>query len=179
MAQFKALDPNAEVRGDVVLSTINVMGAFKRIANGILEDHGIRDLAPNRWYPQQAWLSSFETISKEVGPNTLYQIGRQITEQAHYPPGLDSIEAVFSALDDAYQECHRGGDVGAYRFMITGMRSGMLIAENAYPCDFDRGVVESLAHRFEPEGSFAEVRHDSLSPCKKLGGDSCTYTVRW
>ncbi len=179
MAQFKALDPGAEVRGDVVLSTINVMGAFKRIAIGILEDNGIRDLQPDRWYPQQAWLSSFETIAREVGPNTLYQIGRQITEQAPYPAGLDSLEAAFSALDAAYQACHRDGDVGAYRFVITGMRSAMLITENAYPCDFDRGIVESLAQRFEPEGSFADVRHDELSGCKKLGADSCTYTVRW
>ncbi len=179
MAQFKALDPKAEIRGDVVLSTISVMGAFKRIAIGILEDNGIRDLQPDRWYPQQSWLSSFATIAKEVGPNTLYQIGRQITEQAPYPAGLDSLEAAFSALDAAYQECHRAGDVGAYRFMITGMRSGMLITENAYPCDFDRGIIESLAQRFEPEGSFADVRHDDLSPCKKLGADSCTYTVRW
>ncbi len=179
MAQFKAFDPSVEVRGDVVLSTINVMGAFKRIAIGILEDHGIRDLQPHRWYPQQSWLASFETIAKKVGPNTLYQIGRQITEQAHYPPGLDSLEAVFSALDAAYQECHRGGEVGTYRFAVTGVSSGLLIAENSYPCDFDRGIVESLAQRFQPRGSFADVRHDDLAPCKKLGADSCTYTVRW
>lgn len=179
MAQFKAFDPETEVRGDVVLSTINVMGAFQRVAVGILEDHGIRDLKPHHWYSQQAWLSSFESIAREVGPNTLYQIGRQITEQAFYPPGLDRLEAVLSSLDVEYQKCHRRGDAGCYRFTVSGSRSGLLVAQNAYPCDFDRGLIESLAHRFEPQESFAEVRHDALSPCKKTGADSCTYNVRW
>ena len=63
MAQFKAFDPNVEVRGDVVLSTINVMGAFKRIAIGILEDHGILDLQPHRLGELVVRFSSTATVA--------------------------------------------------------------------------------------------------------------------
>ncbi len=179
MAQFKAIDPKAEVRGEIVESLIAVMGAFKAIALGILADNGIENLHPHHWYPQQAFLSSFETIANKVGPNTLYQIGRRIPEQAYYPPGLDTIDKVFAALDENYQTCHRGGEVGSYRFYFTGMSSGILECHTAYPCDFDRGLVESLGQRFEPKDSFVTVEHDNLAPCKKSRGDSCTYNIRW
>ena len=55
MAQYKAFDTNVEVLGDVVLSVVAVMGAFKTIALGILGDHGIKDPRPDGWYPQQAF----------------------------------------------------------------------------------------------------------------------------
>ena len=38
MAQFKALAPGVEVLGEVVLSLVNVMGAFKGISLEILKD---------------------------------------------------------------------------------------------------------------------------------------------
>lgn len=179
MAQFKALDPQAEVRGDVVSATINVMGAFKAIAEGILADHGIEDPGPNQWFPLQAWLSSFQTIATQVGPNTVYQIGRQIPRQGYYPPGIESIEDVLTALNQQYQLCHRGGQVGTYEFSFTGSRSGKLVCNTPYPCDFDRGLIESLTQRFEPEDSFVDVQHDDSVPCKKLGADSCSYRISW
>ena len=179
MAQFEAFDEQVEVRGDVVLSLVNVMGAFKSLALGILSDHGIDDPQGHQWYSQQAWLDSFRAIADQVGPNTLYQIGRQIPEQAEYPPGIGSIEEALSQLDAAYRASHRGGEVGHYRYLATGLRSGRVICDNPYPCDFDRGLIDSLARHFEPIGSFVDVSHDELAPCKKHQGDSCTFVVKW
>ena len=109
MAQFEAFSPKVEVLGEVVLSFVNVMGAFKRISLGILEENGIVDPKEDDWYSQQAWLDSFRKIADEVGPNTLYQIGRQLPAQHYFPPGIDSIETVLGDLDAAYRMTHRGG----------------------------------------------------------------------
>ena len=178
MAQFKAISPNVEVLGEVVLSLVNVMGAFKGISLDILKENGIVDPQPDEWYSQQAWLDSFKVIADKVGPNTLYQVGRQIPQQYYFPPGVDSIESVLSDLDDAYRKSHRGGEIGHYRFKMVGLNVGQMECDNPYPCDFDRGIITALAERFEPEGSLVDVRQED-SPCKKQGDDSSVYTISW
>lgn len=179
MAEFKAFESGVEVKGAVVLSFVHVMGAFKGIALGILKDNGIEDPQSHLWYSQQAWLDSFATIAREVGPNTLYQIGRHLPSEGHYPPTIDSIERALEDLDIAYRTSHRGGDVGYYRFEPTGMTSGKITTFTPYPCEFDRGLIHSLAHKFEPPDSFVDVRHDDTGPCKKLGADYCMHHISW
>ena len=179
MAQFKALSSEVQVLGEVVLSLVNVMGAFKGISLDILKENGIVEPEPDEWYSQQAWLDSFKVIADKVGPNTLYQVGRQIPQQYYFPPGVDSIESVLADLDDAYRKSHRGGDIGHYRFQVLGLNVGQVKCDNPYPCDFDRGIISALAERFEPEGSLVDVRHEEDAPCKKQGADSCVYTISW
>ncbi len=179
MAQFKAFSPKVEVLGEVVLSLVNVMGAFKGISLEVLKDNGIVDPQPDRWYSQQAWLDSFKVIAEKVGPNTLYQVGRQIPQQYEYPPGTDSIETVMTDLDGAYLATHRGGEVGHYRYRVLGLNIGQMTCDNPYPCDFDRGIILALAQHFEPPGSLVDVRHEEDAPCKKQGANSCVYTVTW
>ena len=96
MAQFKAFSPRVEVLGEVVLSLVNVMGAFKSISLDALRENGIVDPQPEKWYSQQAWLDSFKVIAEKVGPNTLYQVGRQVPQQYRFPPGIDSLETVLT-----------------------------------------------------------------------------------
>ncbi len=179
MAQFKAFSPRVEVLGEVVLSLVNVMGAFKSISLEALHENGIVDPEPDKWYPQQAWLDSFKVIAEKVGPNTLYQVGRQVPHQYQFPPGIDSIDSALSDLDAAYLKSHRGGEVGHYRFKTLGLDLGQMTCDNPYPCDFDRGIISALAERFEPPGSLIDVRHEENAPCKKLGADSCIYTISW
>ena len=179
MAQFEAFSSRVEVLGEVVLSLVNVMGAFKSISRDALRKNGIVDPQPDKWYPQQAWLDSFKVIADKVGPNTLYQVGRQVPQQYNFPPGINSIESAMSDLDEAYRMSHRGGEVGHYRFRILGLNVGQMTCDNPYPCDFDRGIISALAERFEPPGALVDVRHQEDAPCKKQGADSCTYTISW
>ncbi len=179
MAEFKAFSPRVEVLGEVVLSLVNVMGAFKTISIEILKENGIVDPQPDKWYSQQAWLDSFKVIAEKVGLNTLYQVGRQVPQQYNYPLTIDSIESALADLDDAYRMSHRGGEVGHYRFQILGLNVGQMTCDNPYPCDFDRGLISALAERFEPPGSLVDVRHEEDAPCKKLGALSCIYTISW
>ncbi len=172
-------DTGAEVLGGIVASIVNAMGAFKAIAVGLLADRGITEIRPQSWYSLTAFLSCLDAVAKDVGPNTLYQIGRQIPTQAYYPPGRNDLGEVLENLDEAYRLCHRGADVGHYRFQWTGTQSGRMVSTTPYPCEFDRGVLESLSQRFEPDSVHVHVVHDELAGCRKLGADSCTYRVSW
>ncbi len=179
MAEFKAFSPHVEVKGEVVLSFVAVMGAFRRLADEILAKNGIVDPRPGKWYSQQAWLNSFKAITEEIGPKTLFVLARQIPLAAPIPPELDTLEKALFNLDRSYRETHRGGDVGHYIFYKTGERCGRVETRNPYPCDFDRGLLDALAHRLEAGNPYVDIHHHDESPCKKQGAESCLYTVSW
>lgn len=173
------LDPGIEVRGDIAIILIKTLGAFRAMARDLLAERGISNPMPHRWYPLRSFLESIEEVREKVGPMTVFQIGRKIPELGFYPPGVDDLDEVLPALDIAYKSCHRGGDIGSYEFAFTGMKSGAMTCRTPYPCEFDRGLLESLSHRFEPESSFAHVRHDDDAPCRQRGGTSCTFLIDW
>ncbi len=179
MVMFKAYQPGVEVNGETVLSVVAGMGAFEARALQLLAECGIKNPQPGRWYSQQAWLDAFKQISDTIGPNTLYQIGTKIPENAQFPPDIDSVEKALASIDVAYHMNHRKGEIGRYNFTKTGETTGRMVCPNPYPCDFDRGIVEAMARRFQGAGRRVVVRHDDKAPCRKKGGDSCTYHVSW
>ncbi|MEM1178085.1 MAG: hypothetical protein AAGM22_07070 [Acidobacteriota bacterium] len=178
MKRFE-VPPQVEVSGMVVLAVVDVMGAFRSVALRILEKNGIKDPQPDQWFPLRAWLSSFDTIVRDVGPNTLHQIGRHVASSGEIPPELSTLHDVFYALDESYYSQHRGGgDIGHYHYIGTGERSGTMVCTTPYPSDFDRGVITALAERFEPV-SLVDVRLDESSEARTDGGLSCTYLISW
>jgi hypothetical protein len=179
MAQFRAFSPNVFVNGQTVLAVTKGMGSFANLASKILERHGIKDVDPMQWYPQQAWLDAFEEISKSVGPRTLDQIGMSIPESAKFPPGIDTVETALASIDIAYHLNHRGGEIGHYTFTKNGEKQGVMECGNPYPCEFDHGLIRAMTKRFASSGSSCKVSHDTSKPCRSNRGDSCTYLVTW
>jgi hypothetical protein len=173
--------PGAEVSGSVVLSMVNVMGAFQSVALRILAKNGIVDPKADRWYSHQAFLNSFKTLIEEVGPNTVAQIGRQIAMQGQgtIPPEIKTPEQALQALDIAYYSQHRGGEIGHYTFISTGERSGTVISTTPNQSDFDRGLLSALVEQLAPPGSLVEVVLDPKAESRTRGGKSCTYLISW
>lgn len=183
MAQFRAFAPNVEVNGETVLSIINAFPDYlKDFAYEILEDHGIKDPKPGEWYKQQAWLDSFNTISQKFGENTLFEIGKVIPENAQFPPDINTLEKGLSAIDVAYHMNHRNGDIGYYKLISFDGTSNKAVMEckNPYPCDFDRGIITTMARKFRPENSkIPEVNSAPNKASRKNGDDSSTYIIVW
>jgi len=177
--KFKAFAPMVEVNGETVFAIVDGMGSFRQSALHILAENNIPDPKAGFWYSQQNWLNAFNGISERIGPKTLHAIGQKIPENAQFPPEIDSIEKALGAIDVAYHMNHRGGDIGSYHFASTGPRSAKLVCTNPYPCDFDNGIITAMEKRFAPGGSVPKVRHDDSCPCRKMGAESCTYTVSW
>jgi hypothetical protein len=191
MAQFVAFHPAVEVYGAAVLSVVEGMGDFRSRAEGILAQNGIRKPQPDSWYPQQAWLDSFKTISEKIGPRTLFAIGKKILEAVEWPPFINSLETGLGAIDMNYHRVHRIDGVpllneqtgetmpgiGHYEFRgITSEKSALMVCNNPYPSEFDRGILTAMGRRFKPA---LEVRLDTTQPTRTKGADSCTYIVEW
>jgi hypothetical protein len=194
MAQFVAFNAKAEVNGETVLSVVSGMELFKQDALKILKNNGIDNPVPGKWYPQQAWLDAFKLISEKLGSNTLFLIGKKIPENAQWPPFVNSVENALPSIDVAYHMNHRinneilfnpvTGDmkegIGHYGFQQTGPGNAKMVCDNPYPCDFDRGIIEAAARKFLPsENKKLTVKHDDSQPCRKKGGNACTYLISW
>jgi hypothetical protein len=193
MTEFKAMDDRVEVNGETVLSVVAGMGVYSDKARQILKKNGIDDPKPGEWYPQQAWLDAFKEISDNVGQNALFEIGKQIPENAQWPPNVDSVAGALASIDVAYHINHRiegeqlfnpkNGEmkegIGHYSFEKTGDREGVMKCDNPYPCSFDTGIIEAAAHKFAHESEHIVLMHEEEGGCRKEGGKCCTYHIKW
>ncbi len=194
MAQFRTFAPDVEVKGDAMLSLLDGMGTYRTMAKQFLSDNDIVDLQAGRWYSQQAWLDAFRNIHDSVGPTLLFTIGTKIPHNAQFPKEIDDLEKALQAIDVAYHMNHRIAGksmfdpatgrmlegIGHYGYEKTGDRIITMTCRNPYPCDFDRGIIDAMAKMYKPAGSlFIKVKHDDERPCRKRGGDACTYRVEW
>lgn len=196
--QFQAFEPGIEVNGRTVYSVVDGVGNFKSLAHEYLLAVGIGKGDKNNyvidkdgWYPHDMWLKAFEKIAKDIGENTLKQIGAKIPENAEFPPWVKDIDSAIMSIDIAYHMNHRKKGVimfdpnskkmqegiGHYGFeRIPGKKMIVSECRNPYPHAFDFGIVSAMAKKFEPQ---AIVVHDDTKPCRKNGADSCTYVITW
>ena len=199
MSQFVSFDEGIEVNGTTIMSVANSM-TFKFQVKTIFIEAGLpapEDIVgdANHWYSQQSWLNAFKIIAKKVGDKILFKIGKSIPENAVFPPEIDNIEKGLQAVDVAYHMNHRNRDgkvlfdptkppdkamlegIGHYFYKkIPSENMAIITCENPYPCDFDRGIITTMAEKFN---STATVSHDDSKPCRKQGAKSCNYIVSW
>jgi hypothetical protein len=197
--QFKPLEPGIEVAGASLQAIVDGFSKYPSVAMKYLTKFGLvkadngktASIDRDGWYSQDAWLAAYEAIAKEVGFNSLYTIGKAIVEATQIPKGVDDIHAGLKSLDVIYHLNHRKNGrvlfnpetgemlsgIGNYKYQARdNEKCVVMVCDNPYPCDFDRGLVTSLAGRFEPQSS---TRHDNDAPCRKKGAESCTYIVQW
>jgi hypothetical protein len=196
--QFKPFEPGIEVYGASIDAIVDAFKLFPSVALRKLLNYGIgtaqgKDVVINRdaWYPQGNWLSVFESIASEVGPRAIVQIGQHVPKHAPFPPSISDIHSAMASMDAAYHMNHRkSGKImfdPATGHMLSGIgnygytpvpreRRIVSVCENPYPCDFDRGVIMTLAQRFEKA---SRVTHDDSAPCRKTGANSCKYIIAW
>lgn len=195
----KTLEPGIEVFGGFVDSVVEAFKLFPSVALKRLTSNGIGTIGARGeisidrqgWYPLEKWLAAYEDIANSVGQRAMYQIGQQIPKNAVLPPSVNDIHSSIAAVDIGYHMNHRKNGrvmfdpttgqktkgLGSYGYRpVQGERRIVSICENPYPCDFDRGVLTAFANRFE---RLARVQHDDRAPCRKTGGESCTYTISW
>ena len=167
--------PDATVSGGNILSMLAAMGPFRKRGEQILQEHGIFEVTPDGWYPLAAYVRALRAIGEKMGPNTLFQVGRQIPNHVPLPPGLDTFEKVLASFGIAFDMNHRGAQPGAITFEMKNPRVATIVTGTPYPCDFDRGVIAGFFQhllRLRPQ-----VDAVAGAPCKARGGETCTYEV--
>lgn len=197
--QFKPFEPGIDVHGRSLQAIIAAFETYPSLVQNILLKYGIGTRGPDKrvvidtekWYPQDAWLAAFEAIATAVGPFSLFGIGQHVPKHAQFPPSITDINSALESIDIAYHMNHRKKGrvmfdprtgakmegIGHYDCRpVPGETKIVCVCENPYPCDFDRGVITAMANRFQVR---ANTTHDDTQPCRKKGGRSCTYVVKW
>ncbi|MFN8672044.1 MAG: hypothetical protein U0457_08175 [Candidatus Sericytochromatia bacterium] len=196
--QFEVFEEGIEVSGGAVLSIVDGLSDFQKLTKKYLLDIGLgvekngkTFIDPNEWYSQKKWLESFEKLSQDIGNLVLKQIGEKIPENAVFPPWVVDIESAIKSIDVAYHLNHRKkgkimfdletGEmeegIGHYGYeKIEGKNKIICECKNPYPCQFDLGIITAMAKKFQRN---AFIFHDKDKPCRKTGGESCTYTITW
>jgi hypothetical protein len=168
------VSPDAAVRGGVVLSALAAMGPFRKRGEQALSEHGISAVDVEEWYPLGPYLDALDAIRERMGPNTLFQVGRQIPKHVALPAGLSSFAAVLSAFGTTYGTIHRGVPEGAVTHQLLTDRSGRITSATPYPCDLDRGVIVGLFQHLLDVRVFVEEEGE----CAKPEGGCCAYLVK-
>ncbi|HEU0051817.1 MAG TPA: hypothetical protein VFQ39_01525 [Longimicrobium sp.] len=174
MAGTSDFPPGAEVRGGNVLSMLAALGPFRRRGEQVLAEHGIGAVEADGWYPLAPYIEALDAIQRRLGPNTLFQTGREIPNHVVLPPGIDTFEKVLASFGQAFDLNHRGWPAGAITYRVESPRSATIVSGTPYPCDFDRGVIRGFFEKLLD--ARAAVRHDETADCK-LRDRTCTFHV--
>jgi len=176
METQKAFSTDGEVSGQTVRSVVEGVGQFsttyKDRALGILDDHGLPEPEEDEWYSWGAYIDAFEELADTVGPKTVTKIGSEIPGLVDWPPTIDSVEGALEALDQQYQNTHRGDEIGYYDFEKTGDRGGVVECKNPYPSSLDEGLLKATAEKFSDDGAFVRVEQTSE-------GEVSTFQISW
>jgi hypothetical protein len=106
-----------------------------------------------------------------------------------FPSSAVDIDSAVRSIDIAYHLNHRRAGrvmydpatgimlegIGHYAHEKVGVGHILSTCVTPYPCEFDLGIVATMARRFEPR---TIVEHVS-SECRRQGAQACTYSLRW
>jgi len=172
MAEYIATSPNAEVRGQVILGTVNALGER---AQKSLAKYGLAQIDPAQWYPQQAWLNVLRDIAQ--GPDRdffdLVAIGKASSERAVLPEEVNSAQAALMMMSRTYPLNNRNCS-GSVDVEVRAPNHVRVTVRNPYPREMMYGVIWGFASRFERNAivKYADGTCDSSH-------ESCAYDVTW
>lgn len=181
---------NIEVNGQTINSFLDALKEDQDEIVMILKNCKINDINLDSWYLITDWLKAFKKITDDIGQKTLFTIGKSILDNALLPPNINEIHSALALIDVAYHMNHRiNGEVmfnpsngemlegiGNYKYKKISENTGIMIADNPYPCEFDRGIIISMARRFKP---LVQVVLDTTKQNRNDGGESSTYLISW
>jgi hypothetical protein len=175
MAEFVAFHPDNETLGQAFMGIIHVLQG--RGIEDLLQKHGLTNIHPEKWYPQQKELDMLRDIGLLMD---FVAIGMKIPDLVEYGVEVKTIADAFLLLDAGYQHNHRGPEVGGFQAEWTGKRSMRIVCHNPYPSDLDYGIIYRLVQKFHPAAaaSFSVLR-DPAAPNRKLGDETDTFNIAW
>ncbi|ELZ11750.1 hypothetical protein C478_11270 [Natrinema thermotolerans DSM 11552] len=177
---FEASLEDAEVIGRSPLSYIaageSISSFVGKEITSKLAEYGLEEIEPDEWYPLQVPLAMLYDMRDEYGDVRMRNMGQNVPEHVEFPPDLSEVDNALRAIDTAYHQNHRGSEIGSYEFQQEGPNAGVMICENPYPCEFDKGLIKGVAKKFADNPVQVEEVGDQ---CRSDGDHRCEYRVEW
>lgn len=145
--------------------------------NPILDKYGLLNPSTKAWHAHRDVVQMIHEVASGNNDCDLYATGAIVQACFGLSDVTGGVDMALAAVDDYYQSTHRGPDAGGYQLLKWKCGTISVTCNNPYPCDFDRGMLESLVKRFAPPGTVLGVAHDHDARCRDLGDHACTYKV--
>lgn len=181
MSRYIAFDPNTEVIGAYVLSfTTNLNHTDMQ---DLVKKHGLDEIDPQGWYPQQPVLDLMSDIMDANNATTnLIAVGMAVAEQGYklLPDHMRSMSLLefFSTYEQIYPQRHRNGDVGYMKIEKIDDHHIKIHIKTAYPDDAFYGIFYGYARQFSKGKGFM-VAFDETVQRRDEGGDETVIRVEF
>lgn len=149
---------------------------FGSLINEIFSKHGIDLDSQQDWYPLQNFLNIAHEISDTFGNATMFYIGRNVIEEALWPPNIKTLEQGLFSINEAYHMNHRGdADIGSYQAKKINNSHYAVTCCSPYPFYEDMGIIRGVCNKFIKENCNWIITSDlkSIDPKDK----SECYTI--
>lgn len=195
--QYRAFERDIEILGAAVMATFGGFGPLRAIVDRMLCREGLLDRTAlgttevdvDAWYVQQAWLDALREVDQRFGTEILFNIGAEIPNNAVFPALAIDVHSAVQSIDVAYHLNHRRAGrimfdqatgemlegIGHYGYERISDTQILSTCMTPYPCEFDFGIVATMARRFEPQAIAEHVGTE----CRRHGAQACTYSLRW
>jgi len=145
--------------------------------NPILNKYGLLSPSEKTWHAHRDVLQMIREVASGNNDCDLYSTGAIVQACLGLSDIKGGVNMALAAVDDQYQSTHRGPDAGGYQLLKWKCGTISVTCDNPYPCEFDRGMLESLLKRFAPSGIVPDIVHDHDARCRDLGDHACTYKI--
>ncbi|NDJ78510.1 MAG: hypothetical protein GYB65_19850 [Chloroflexi bacterium] len=182
VARFTAFNPAAEVLGQAMVAFVECSN--RDAIRPFMEAHGLTEVNPDQWYPQQVWLDVLSDIAnaKEDAMIDFVSIGMKLIRLIQLPPEFEqmSFRQVLQVWDEAgYQSTNRGEDAGYLAIDFLSDTHVKMALHTPYPDDLMYGACFALARRFLPHDTEVSVYFDESTPRRAdVGGDTVIH-IEW
>ncbi len=184
-----------EVRGEVIIGFKKALESLYGNPSQYLSKYGILNPEVNKWYPLKALIDMFSEFEKRKLNSILQKIGSITAEEAVWPKDIQTFKDALNSINHAYHINHRRKNKELYDYtnnaIIEGgighdilevneeTKTAIYTCGSFYPCDFDLGMAKAVLRKFKGNITFISIKHDDTKPCRKNGGDTCQYNIKW
>ena len=141
----------------------------------LLAGHGLESIDPERWYDLELACSIYASVGRQIGTQSLEQIGIQLLSTAEFPADIVDVHSALAAVVPAYEMNVRGDSVGTLSHARTAERCATFEFATPFPCGLEQGLLLGCCARY---GQLGRIEH--LSPsCRAQGAEACQLRVSW
>ncbi len=160
-----------------------IVAVSKRIMNSKIifdkiKEYKYDDVKPDKWYPMQQFTLLTDYVEKIMNASVLNYIGKQIVPEMKdakvisFPSPKDFLKS----MQKVYLAANKGANIGEWKVVKEETNKIVVKSSTMHNCYLEQGVLQGGVEAFG--GKSVIIKHSSTE-CRRKGGKSCDYEIRW
>jgi hypothetical protein len=181
MTHWHVFSADHEVPGQILIDLANAAGSEE--IKPYFEKHGMAQIDPKVWYPQQTLLDIYNDMADTKTDNMFDFVGIGMTEAklAIVPVQFDTMPLIdiLKGVEIVFNLNNRGTDPGNLHCEVVTDKHVKIIMRVTTPDDIWYGIFYGFVRRFIPNGTHFTVSYDPDVTRRDNGGDVTIIHIKW